>query len=31
MKWLSWQFLFKSLQDDLPLEEIVDEIRDFDY
>ncbi len=30
MKWLSWQFLFKSLQDDLPLEEIVDEIRDFD-
>jgi hypothetical protein len=30
MRRLSWRFFFKSLQEDLPLEEKVDEIRDFD-
>lgn len=30
MKALPWQFFFKSLSEDLPLEEVVDEVRDFD-
>ncbi len=30
MKLLSWRFFFTSLAMDLPLEEIVDEVRDFD-
>lgn len=30
MKALSWQLFFRSLAEDLPLEEVVDEVRDFD-
>lgn len=30
MKIVTWQFFFKALATDLPLDEIVDEVRDFD-
>lgn len=30
MKIVTWQFFFKALSTDLPLDEIVDELRDFD-
>lgn len=30
MKIITWQFFFKALATDLPLDEIVDELRDFD-